>query len=95
MNILPSLFTRYALTEQEHIEGCLLNANQKAVIQNLTADIAEEKLLLKFDPSNVAAYQQREAELQGQIGILKFLLAASDEAEETIRNSNTTTHIPE
>lgn len=43
-------------------------------IQNLISAAAEEKLNMKFDPSNTLAFAQREAELQGQIGILKYLV---------------------
>ena len=88
MNLLPSLFSRYSLTDAELLEGTLLNSNQKAVVQNLLADSVEEKILLKFDPMNIAAFQQREAELQGQIGILKYLIAISEETEEVIRTKN-------
>jgi hypothetical protein len=83
MNLLPSLFSRYSLSEQEQLEGSILSPNQQAVLQNLLADMVEEKVLLKFDPASIQQFQQREAELQGQIGIIKFILATSDEAIET------------
>lgn len=88
MHLLPSLFSKFQLTDVELLEGTLLNTNQKAVIQNLLADTVADKILLKFDPDNIAAFQQREAELQGQIGILQYLIATSDEAEEMIRTNN-------
>ena len=69
-----SSFISYALTAEEKKAGSVFNYNQKAVIQNIIADIAEEKIRLKYDPNNPLEFQQREAELAGQIGILQYLL---------------------
>jgi hypothetical protein len=72
--ILPSTFTRYSLNQEEIIAGQTLTTSNLQLIQNYIVDAAEEKLGLKFDPLNPLAFAQREAELQGQIGILKMLV---------------------
>lgn len=72
--ILPSSFTRYHLTQEETLAGQILTAQNIQYIQNLICDAAEEKLGLKFDPLNPMEFAQREAELMGQIGILKMLI---------------------
>lgn len=79
-HIVPNSFTSYKLTSEEVRAGSILTSNQIQVIQNLISEAAEEKISLKYDPQNPLVFVQREAELQGQIGILKFLLAQSDEA---------------
>lgn len=73
-HILPSTFTRYYLTPEEITTGQHLTTQNLQLLQNYIVDAAEEKLALKFDPSNPLAFAQREAELQGQIGILKMLV---------------------
>ena len=71
---ITNTFTSYKLTEEEQVSGQTLTSNNIMIIQNLVSSIAEEKLGLKFDPLNPMAFAQREAELNGQIGILKFLI---------------------
>lgn len=80
--IKTTSLTRWDLTEQEIINGTILSQEHKYVIQNLIADATEEKLNLTFDPANPMNFMQREAELTGQIGILKVLLDSSLEAEQ-------------
>ena len=76
-HILPSTFTRYSLTPEEQYSGQQLTSGNLQVIQNLICDAAEERLGIKFDPLNPLGFAQREAELQGQIGILKLLVEMS------------------
>lgn len=80
--IKTTSLTRWDLTEQEITNGTILSQEHKYVIQNLIADATEEKLNLTFDPTNPMNFMQREAELTGQIGILKVLLDSSLEAEQ-------------
>lgn len=70
-----SSFVSYILTEGELKAGSHFSVEQKAVIQNLISDIAEEKVALTYDPNNPLKFTQAEAELQGKIGILKYLLS--------------------
>ena len=73
-HLLPSTFSRYHLTEDEQAQAYSLSTLNLQHLQNLICSAAEEKLSMKFDPSNPLAFAQREAELQGQIGILKYLV---------------------
>jgi hypothetical protein len=72
---LTSSFLKYDLTQGEFEGGCRFSSDQRAVIQNLIADCAEEKIALTFDVNNPQVFVQAEAELQGKIGILKYLLS--------------------
>lgn len=74
---INSTFTRYKLTEEEQLAGQQLTSSNLCVMQNLMCDAAEERLSIKFDPINPLIFAQREAELQGQIGILKMLIELS------------------
>jgi hypothetical protein len=80
---VPSTFTRYILTPEEQSSGTRLTSDNIFVIQNLICDAAEEKLNLKYDPLNPLVFAQREAELQGQIGILKLLVELSSQPQST------------
>ena len=77
-------FTSYDLTSAEEQAGSILNHNQKLVLQNKLAFLAETKIRLKFDPSHVQEFLQQEAELQGQIGILTWLLETSAQIENQL-----------
>lgn len=74
---IPSSFTRWSLTQEEQNSGQTLTTTNLQVMQNLICDAAERRIALKFDPSNPMMYAQEEAEIQGQIGILKFLCELS------------------
>lgn len=79
--ILPSTFTRYHLTSEEQISGQTLTTPNLQLLQNYICDAAEEKLSLKFDTLNPMQFAQREAELQGQIGILKMLVELASQTQ--------------
>ena len=73
--------SRYILTkDEERVAYTFTNLNLMA-IQNEIAIASEEKLALKYNPQNPMEFVQQEAELQGKIGILKFLLAQHEEAQ--------------
>jgi hypothetical protein len=76
--------TRFTLTEEEELSGQILSLGNKQVIQNRLADCCEAKINLKFDASDINNFLQQEAELQGQIGILKLLLETSMQAEKEV-----------
>lgn len=83
MNISDkSSFVRYEMTEPEIKTGSVFTLDQRAVMQNLIADAAEEKIALTFDTNNPQQFIQREAELTGQIGILKYLLDLQSQYKE-------------
>lgn len=81
---IPNQFTQYELTEAEQLAGQCLNTNQKQVIQNMLAAYSVQKINLLYTPQDPMGFMQAEAELTGQIGILKALLEASDEASFAI-----------
>ena len=84
---IPSTFTRYHLTPEEQENGQNLTTNNIYVIQNLICAAAEERLGLTYDPSRPLEFAQREAELQGQIGILRMLLEMSSTPTITIQDN--------
>lgn len=84
---LPSSFSRYELSPSEQRESFLIPTLAVYMIQNLICDAAEEKLTLKYDPVNPLLFTQREAELQGQIGILKYILSSMEEVINQSRNT--------
>lgn len=81
---IPSTFTRYHLTSEEQLSGQTLTTSNLQLLQNYICDAAEEKLALKFDPTNPLVFAQREAELQGQIGILKMLIELATQSSPSI-----------
>lgn len=93
-HINSNTFTSWKLTFEEYKAGKTFNNLQMYVIQNLIAEAALEKVSLTFDPANPSAFIQREAELQGQISILQYLIADSLHPEENteIQNSNEESH---
>lgn len=80
--VITTSLTRFQLTDAEQTLGCILTTNQKYVLHNMLADAAEEKVALKFDPLNPVSFAQQEAELQGKIGIIKYILECSNIAEQ-------------
>jgi hypothetical protein len=78
-----NLFQSWDLSEQEVKEGTVLYTLQKQVIQNRMAMAAAERVLLPFSPENI----QRDAELQGEIRTLRWLLDES--ARQELENSLT------
>jgi len=83
-------FTAYDLTEQEGLQGSILNTLQRQVMQNQLATIAEEKLRLEFNPEHPLLFAQREAELRGKLDLLDFLMEASETSNAILNNPNQT-----
>lgn len=78
--LVPNRFSSWELDQQEKLQAAMLTDLQAKHIQNLICEAATEKNALTFDPQNPQQFLQKEAELQGQIGILEYLLAVSTEA---------------
>jgi hypothetical protein len=74
-----STFIKYDLTDDEIRAGRTFSPEHRAIIQNLISDLAEEKVSLTYNPDEPLKFAQREAELAGQIGILKYLLEINKE----------------
>jgi len=83
-HLIPNDFSSYELNEQEEIEGAILTITQKQVIQNYLSAAAMEKIGLEYDPESKERFVQQEASLKGQIDAYRFILAASDSAEELL-----------
>ena len=73
--VSDSQFLEYEFTEEElkHLPG--FTPSQKQFLQNELAIAVSEKVALTIDPLNVSGSLQREAEIHGKIGILKYLLS--------------------
>ena len=83
-HIIPNSFTTYSLTEEEQNSGQTFTSSNLMVMQNLIAAAAEERMAMTFDPLNPTVFIQREAELLGQIGILKLLCELSQISSPSI-----------
>jgi hypothetical protein len=84
--LIPNDFSSYNLTEDETLQGSILTIQQQQVIQNQLAVVALEKINLLYDPESPKSFIQREASLQGQLNILRFLLECSDAAILQLNN---------
>jgi hypothetical protein len=83
--VKQNTFTSYDFTDRELLSGSVLTGEQKNVIQNELATIAESRLAIDYDPANPLAFVQQEAFLKGQISILRVMLIRSDECEMQLR----------
>ena len=83
-HLIPNDFSSYELTEQEELEGAILTITQKQIIQNYLSAAASEKIGLEYDPESPEKFVQQEASLKGQIDAYRFILAASEAAEESL-----------
>jgi len=79
-----NLFQSWELSRQEYLTGSILTTLQIQCVQNQIAQVMQQKTMLKFTPDNIVAYAQQEAELQGQLIALQFLLSTSDEANREL-----------
>ena len=81
---IPSTFTQYSLTPEEQQSAQTLTTLNLQHLQNLICDAAEKRIAMTLDPNNPVAYAQEAAELQGQIGILKYLVELSNVANPSL-----------
>lgn len=79
-----SSFTFINLTDSEALRGQILNTDQKNVIYNLRAAIAEQILNLRVDTTNIVEFAQKDAHLKGQLETYSFLIDSSDFAEKEV-----------
>lgn len=80
MEILPSRFTTYILTEEEELRGCILSLEQQWMLQNKMSEAALAKSALKLDPNNTLPFVQQESFLAGQVELCEFFLDNSEAA---------------
>ena len=72
----------FSEAELETLPG--FSFEQKQFLQNELAAAVSEKVALTFDPEHPLKFAQQEAELQGKIGLLKYLLALNPKQYPTI-----------
>lgn len=84
-----SSFTKIALSDDDQILGQALSSNTVAVLQNMRAQIAEEKLHLTLDPVKTLEFVQQEAYLRGQLDIISHIINCSADVQKmhTINDS--------
>lgn len=76
-------FTSWEFTPIELKVASTFNDLQIKLIQTQIAAAAEEKIALTYDPLNPVVFAQREAELQGNINALEYLLALSQSLSQS------------
>ena len=79
-------FTRIPLTEMQLVSGQCLGIDNRNVIQNKRANLAEEIInkTYEFDVNSPHTYGVELAYLQGQLDALSALIVESDEANNFI-----------
>lgn len=78
MQLLPNTFTLYSFTSEEEIIANTFSEIQLARLRNELALVAQEKVNLKYDPEHPMQFLQQEAELQGKMGVLNYLIQAHE-----------------
>lgn len=83
MELLPNTFTTYALTPAEEIGATRFTELNRAYMQNWLALMAEELVMMEFDPLNPHEYARQKVYLDGKMAVLRFLLDVSSPAPVT------------
>ncbi len=71
---LPTVYTRWDLSEEELRQAATLNPYTIMWIQTLIGEAAERKISIPVDPTNIQAFVAEEAYIRGQIDALSILL---------------------
>lgn len=79
-------FTHFDLTREDTLRGSVLNLDQRQLLQNDLAQIADSRLNLDYDPESPLKFTQNEAFLKGQMSIIRVMLLRSDESELQLQN---------
>ena len=85
----PASLVPQELTEEEALQASVLNPMQRKYLQNQMVAILANKLNLKIDPDRPMGFVQEDAYLNGQRGMLQYLLDASDASVEAIEYKRT------
>lgn len=83
-------FQAWVLSPEEYLHAQVLTSLQKQYLQNERAVLANKRIALRYDPEHPQKFLQADAELQGQIGILSYLLEMSHSAETMLNNGRPT-----
>ena len=73
--LLNSQFIEYEFSEEELNTLPGFTLEQRQFLQNELAAAVSEKVALTFDPEHPQLFMQTEAELQGKMNVLKYLLS--------------------
>ena len=84
INLEGSAYISWLLSPEEELHGQVFTTSQKHVLQNELCIRATELLNLEFDPLNPLKFAQTQAGLQGEIKLLTYLLARSEESASVI-----------
>lgn len=79
-------FQAWILSAEEMLQGQVMTSLQKQVLQNERSALANKRISLRYDPEHPLKFQQEDAELQGQLGILSYILETSELAEKLLSN---------
>ena len=79
--LITNKFSSYFLTSSEEETGSILNYEQRCIVHNKLSAVAETRLNMELDTTNVSSFIQTEAYLKGQLDTLQWLLDTSDEME--------------
>lgn len=90
--LLPSIFSKYYLNEEEQKLANTLTTLNVQNMQNLMCSAAEEKSALEPDSEHIQKFIQKEAYLSGQISILQMLISL---AESATPSHTIVTHVQE
>ena len=71
---INNTYTTYDLSEEESLQGAILNDTQQQVLQTQLATYAEEKLAMPFDTQNPGVFAQQEAYKRGQMDAVTYIL---------------------
>jgi len=82
--IVINSFTSYTLTEQEYLQGCVLNQSQLCLLQTELSQVATQLSELQIDPLNPMAAVQEQAFLRGQQKLLQNMIERSAKAQEEL-----------
>lgn len=81
-------FTEFDLTEAETLSGQTLTTLQLQVLHNLRTTSARKKLALKFNPHDIALYQQQEAEITSEINLITYIIECHEIAMQITYTQN-------
>lgn len=79
-----SLFIFNKLTDEETFNGQIFSDLQLKVLQNELSAIAERILTLTYDPLNPVDFAQQDAFNKGQLQLIQYLMARSDESKQVL-----------
>lgn len=79
-----SSFQTFPLADEETLNGQIFSDLQLKVLQNELSAVAERILTLTYDPINPVDFAQQHAHANGQLQLLQFLMARSDESKQVL-----------